>query len=196
MLKKIDFKRKLLSLSIILLAYFLYSLSRAEAIICMLVLSMIFTILDLIYHKTGTKNFLMRLYFNLYPKKEHEYERSLSDATVFFWSTFLMVILFSREIMMYSIAVYIIADATAHIFGIIFHGGELFWNKEKTWGGLVPSFLFALLTGYLVIKLIPEIDFSAFKIAASAGIIALMGTLNDYDNVAMPWGAAIFLRML
>jgi dolichol kinase len=190
---KIHLRRKILSLGIIVLAVLLYKLPKESSIELLVFISTTFILLDCIHHKYGEKNILTRLYFKLYPKKPHEYKRLLSDASVFFFSTLVMMLVFIKEITVFSIVIFIIADITSHITGIILHKGKLFWNHQKTWGGLIPSFILAFITGYITIQLMPSFDLNLQSLVIVSAIISVMGTLNDYDNIAMPWGSAIFL---
>ena len=190
---KIHIKRKILSLSIIGLAVLFFYLPDDLVIRMMVSISIIFVFLDFVHYKIGEENILTRLYFKLYPKKPHEYKKMLSDASIFFLSTLIMVIVFPKEIVAFSVIIFIVADIVSHVFGIIFHQGKLFWNQEKTWGGVLPSFFSALLVGYLIVKLVPHFDLNFLQIAVLSATIALFGTLDEFDNLAMPWSYALLL---
>lgn len=192
-LNKIHLKRKILSLSIIGLAILFYRLPDDLAVRLMISISIIFVLLDFVHYKIGEENILTRLYFKLYPKKSHEYKKMLSDASIFFLSTLVMIIIFPKAIVAFSLIVFIVADIASHVFGIIFHKGKLFWNQKKTWGGVLPSFFFAFWAGYLMAKWMPYFDLSFLEITVLSAVIALFGTLNEFDNLAMPWSYALLL---
>lgn len=193
---KIHLKRKVLSLSIVALAVLLYRLPYESGLQLMVFISAVFIFLDSMHHKYGDKNILTRIYFKLYPKKPHEYQRLLSDASIFFFSTLVMILVFTKEIAVFSIIIFIVADITSHISGIMLHRGKLFWNHAKTWGGVIPSFVLAFISGYITMSLMTNFDLSLIQITITSALVAVLGTLNNYDNIAMPWGSAIFLSLV
>ena len=187
--------RKILSLAVIALAIWYYHMSYVVMLATVSVMLLFFALFDVIHHVTGDKNLAMRLFFSIYPKKPHEYKRLFSDASVFLFSTLIMVLVFSREIVIFSLVVFLCADLTSHVFGIAVHKKPLFWNMQKTWGGLLPGFIFAWVSGYIVIFYTP-MGIQLAELTLLSATVAIFSTLNDYDNIAMPWGAALLLLVL
>ncbi len=108
-------------------------------------------------------------------------------AFTFYLAATVVMLAFSKEIAMLSIAVLAIADSVSTLVGRHFGYHGLSYNKAKSWEGLVSGFLSSF-----AICLIIAGPVYAFVAALSGSVIeSLPFRLND--NITVPLGTAILL---
>jgi len=158
----------------------------------------IFLPFDLLNYFSKGKNRFSKLFFRLYPKKSEEKNRLLSDASTFFISTILLILIFEREIVLFTLILFALCDASEGVFGKLISSKTLPWNKRKNFAGTLGGFIIAMISGYLAVTYL-SIDIPMLLILPASFICALAGTVKKWDNLFMPWLTAIvtwFLIMI
>jgi len=194
-IKKIAVKRKILSLFILLFALLYNFTNKKITLVILFSFFTIFLIFDLFNYFSRGKNKASKFFFKLYPKKKKEYNSLLSDATLFFISTILLILIFQKEIVILSLILLMSVDAGEQIFGILIKSKKLPWNKDKSWMGTFMGFLIGIITLYIVITTILE-NIPFIIILPTSFIAAIAGTSKKFDNILIPWCVAIILAIL
>jgi len=185
--------RKIISiLFVVSLALFFYFLGEINTLFILLALTVVFVPLDIVHYFTKGKNRISRLFFETYPKKRAEYGQYVSDASIFFISTIIMVLFFDKDIVFLSLLIFIFTDASEQIFGNLFPSKGFLWNKKKGWIGTLSGFLIAMAVSFSIMGVF-FIEIAFWRILFSCAVAAILGLSRKYDNVLIPWGAAIVL---
>ena len=193
--KKIRWVRKLLSLFILLFAL-VYYFTNLQVILITLssFLLVFFSFYTLDHYRFNNK--IIRLFLKLYPKKEEDKNTLFPSDIRFFISTIILLLLFPKDIAIYSLIILTFCDDAEQIFGIKYKIKNLPWNKDKNLAGLLGGFVAAVFVGYLSVKILNFENISYSAIILSSIIASLAGTLKRYDNETMPWGTSLTLTLL
>jgi len=189
-MKKISWLRKFESAFIIIFAFFYWYTTKQIFLVASFCLFFLFIFFDFYYSLSKGKSLLARIFFKLYPHKEEEVNRIISDPSLFFASIIAMTLLFSKEIVVLSTILLFSVDAFEQIFGISFKGKSLPWNKNKTYIGTFTGFVAGIFFGFFSIYLLKmTIPYSIMIIASFAAAIG--GTSSKFDNTLIHWLSAL-----
>jgi len=190
-LNKINFKRRLLSILLVLIIFYLDLHLPAKVFAYFIIgLALLALIFDLIRRKNGGA-FLKRV-INMYPSETYENDKFLSDITVFLFSTTILFFVFPKTIFLISIIIYILADNCGHILGVLIHKGKLFWNKDKTILGAIGNVL-GVLISLTIISQALGVKLDIIPIAIISLAVIIIDSINAPDNILMPWVISIIL---
>lgn len=195
-MEKINWTRKVLSLFILLFALLYYFTSKKIILITLIAMLSIFLFFNLLNYYSKGKSKIANIFFKLYPKKEHEYKRPITDATIFFISTIFLILIFKMEIVIMSLILLTFVDANEQIFGIKFSKSKkLFWNKDKNYAGTLAGFLTGIIISLISILTL-KLGFGIWTILPISIISSLAGTAKKFDNIIMPWATSVTLYLL
>jgi len=183
-----------LSIFIFLFALVYYFFNKGAMLIVLGILLIIFLLFDLINYFSDGKSKIARIFFKLYPKKKREGRTILTDATIFFISTILLVLIFQKEIVVFSLIILVFCDIAEQVFGIKIKSRKLFWNKGKNWAGLIGGFVISVIVGYLAVELLGLLSLGV--ILPISIVAAVAGTSPRYDNILIPWSVVLILLLI
>ena len=188
-----EFKRKIIhlfSFSIPLLYIFL---PDSILIFISIVLSLVLFIdLSRLYTNINMNNFFDFYLLNTVRKYEN---KQLLSATYLIISFFFIILIFEREIAIYSMSFASICDALAALVGIKY--GNISNHLNKTIEGSL-AFLCSALCLISIYSILLEIKIDIIYIILSVFIITIVEFLtpSKYDNIAVPVSSALILSAL
>ncbi len=200
-IEKISPFRKIEAFFIIIFALIYYFFGKIIIWYILIILLSAFLVFDLVNYYSRRKDTNTKLFYKLYPKKKLEKRNILTDGTIFFISTALMVLFLEKNVVVLSLIIFCFCDQAERIFGILMPSKKLYWSKSKNWAGTILGFIIAFLAGFISIKIL-NLSFPIWFLLPTSIVAALAGTMkNNYnniiqnDNILMPWLSALTLSL-
>jgi len=125
----------------------------------------------------------------IFKKKERA---KFSSMTLFLLASFLIMLIFSKEIAVTALVFLIFGDMFSKFFGIQYGRIKIF---SKTLEGSIAYFIVCFVAGYFILSFIPSLSLSVIFFGALAATLAELLPLNVDDNLSagIIAGAAMFL---
>ena len=179
---KNEFNRKIIHLSsaIIPISYN-YFISKEKILFILFIISFCFVIIEILRINIY---FLNQIFYKVFGSMIREYERiKFTGATISFISCFFLILIFEKNIAIYSMLILCISDALAALVGKKWGRNKIY---NKSFEGSLAFFLISILIGifFLDIKLI-----GLFFLSIIATIVELIPSPIN-DNIIVPFSVA------
>ena len=120
---------------------------------------------------------------------ERPTESPFNGAILFYFSCFIVTMVFDTQAAIASIAVLALADSLSTLVGYYFGKHKLFVNKKKSWEGSISFFMASLLVLLFFYNPVKAIAVSFF-----VTFVEMLPHLND--NVSVPLSTAFLLTLI
>jgi len=188
--KKIEIKfwRKILRLAAIIFLIFYFFFSKTQTLLFAGIVLCIILIPEIV-RLTAPKAILSKFWLRIFFKKNEE-KMKISAITWFLISTFLIILLFEKNIAIAAILIMLFGDLAAGIFGRLFGKHVLVKETGKTLEGSI-AFFWACLVSSLVLTYFININIYLLLIASLFAALAELYSCEIDDNLTVGIIAAL-----
>ena len=179
---KNEFYRKLIHLaSVIIPMSYYYFFSREIILLILLFVSICFIIIEILRINNLLINQIFFKVFGLMIRKSEK--KKFTGATITFISCFFLIMIFEKNIAVYSMLILCISDAIAAIVGKKWGKNKIF---DKTFEGSLTFFLISTLIGLLFL----DIKILGLLISSIIATVAELIPSPINDNIIVPFSVA------
>jgi len=179
---KNEFYRKVIHLcSVVIPISYYYFFSKEKILFILFIISFIFVIIEILRLNI---NFINQIFYRVFGLMIREYERKkITGATIIFISCFFIILIFEKNIAIYSMFIVCISDAIAALVGKKWGKNKIY---NKTFEGSLAFFIVSIIIGmfFLDINLV-----GLFFLSIIATIVELIPSPIN-DNIIVPFSVA------